>query len=33
MGYREIGNTGIRISVISFETGDNAGLLGKGMVE
>jgi aryl-alcohol dehydrogenase-like predicted oxidoreductase len=30
MEYREIGNTGIRISVIGFGTGDNAGLLVKG---
>ena len=30
MKYREIGNTGIKISTIGFGTGDNAGLLVKG---
>jgi predicted aldo/keto reductase-like oxidoreductase len=31
--YREVGNTGMRISEIGFGTGDNAGLMLKGTFE
>ncbi len=33
MKYREVGNTGMRISEIGFGTGDNAGLMVKGTFE
>src|ERR1700681_783603 len=33
MNYREIGNTGVRVSEIGFGTGDNAGLMVKGTPE
>ena len=33
MNYREIGNTGVRVSEIGFGTGDNAGLMVKATPE
>src|SRR5947208_7112057 len=33
MQYREVGNTGVRISEIGFGTGGNAGLMVKGAFE